>query len=301
MWLASEMAAFAQVAELGSFTAAARALGVPKVAVSRAIASLERRVGARLLARTTRRVALTTAGMALRPHCQRLLVEVDAVRARSAPRDGAGLRLRVLVDAGYGRLLVNPLVPRFMEHYPTIELQVRIGATVPERAGEDWDVLVCNGAIAGRALVHTPLGRLPQWLWATPAYLRQHGRPRQPADLAAHVLLRAATDLDGPDLLRLAGSDAEQSVRLRTGLRVNDPALVHATVAAGLGIGVLPEFLCRQGQAQGKLERVLPGWAVQEPLAPAALHAPEAPAAVAIRHFLEFLLANMVPVLSAPG
>lgn len=301
MWLASEMAAFAQVAELGSFTAAARALGVPKVAVSRAIASLERRVGARLLTRTTRRVALTTAGLALRPHCQRLLVEVDAVRARSAPRGGAGQRLRVLVDAGYGRLLVGPLVPRFLEHYREIDLQVQLSATLPEQAGEDWDVLVCNGGRAGAALVRTPLGSLPQWLWATPAYLREHGRPRQPADLAAHTLLRAAESLTGPDLLRLAGPHGEQSVRLRTGLRVNDPALVHTSAAAGLGIGVLPEFLCRQGQAQGKLERVLPEWAVQEPLAPAALHAPDAPAAAAIRLFLEFLLANMVPALSRPA
>src|ERR1039457_5947164 len=82
MWLASEMAAFAHVAELKSFTAAARELGVPKAAVSRAILSLERRLGTRLLTRTTRRVALTPAGALLRPHSQRLLAEVDAVSAR---------------------------------------------------------------------------------------------------------------------------------------------------------------------------------------------------------------------------
>ena len=86
MWLASEMAAFAHVSELKSFTAAARALGVPKVAVSRAILSLERRLGTRLLTRTTRRVGLTPAGALLRPHSQRLLAEVEAVRARFAGR-----------------------------------------------------------------------------------------------------------------------------------------------------------------------------------------------------------------------
>src|ERR1700689_3697577 len=102
MWLASEMAAFAHVAELGSFTAAARALGVPKVAVSRAIASLERRLGTRLLTRTTRRVALTAAGVLLQPHCQRLLHEVDAVRTRFARAAGGAQRLRIRVAAGYG-------------------------------------------------------------------------------------------------------------------------------------------------------------------------------------------------------
>jgi len=94
MWLASEMAAFAHVVELGSFTAAARALDVPKVAVSRAVASLERRLGTRLLTRTTRRLALTPAGTLLQPHCRRLLQEVEAARARFAALSGPQ-RLRV--------------------------------------------------------------------------------------------------------------------------------------------------------------------------------------------------------------
>src|ERR1700734_1713589 len=115
MWLASEMAAFAHVCELKSFTAAARALGVPKVAVSRAILSLERRLGTRLLTRTTRRVALTPAGALLRADHER--------------------RLRVIVDPGYGRLLVTPLIPRFLEHYPTIELQVVVVDTLPQGPG----------------------------------------------------------------------------------------------------------------------------------------------------------------------
>jgi DNA-binding transcriptional LysR family regulator len=98
MWLASEMAAFAHVSELKSFTAAAHALGVPKVAVSRAILSLERRLGTRLLIRTTRRVSLTPAGALLLPHSQRLLAEVEAVRARFAPTAADMRRLRVMVD-----------------------------------------------------------------------------------------------------------------------------------------------------------------------------------------------------------
>src|ERR1022692_2533057 len=112
MWLASEMAAFAHVAELGSFTAAARALQVPKVAVSRAVASLERRLGSRLLTRTTRRVALTPAGALLPPHCQRLLREVESVRSRFAPLAGR-TRLRVLAAPGYGGWWAHPRAPAF--------------------------------------------------------------------------------------------------------------------------------------------------------------------------------------------
>lgn len=298
MWLASEMAVFAHVAELGSFTAAARALGVPKVAVSRAVASLERRLGSRLLTRTTRRVAVTAAGSLLQPHCQRLLREVESVRSRFAPATGAQ-RLRVLVDAGYGRMLVTPLVPRFLEHYPAIELQVALTDVLPTAAAESWDVLICNDATPQPDLMYIPLGSPPQLLCATPAYLARHGRPRTPGDLNTHTVLRV---LDAQPLALRRGSDARSEtheVRLRPALQVNDPALVHSSTAAGLGIGVLPEFLCRQGLAMGKLERVLPDWSLVQLLQFAAVYAGTSAGSPAIRQFVEFLLANMIPILGA--
>src|SRR5579872_6968670 len=178
MWLASEMAAFAHVCELKSFTAAARALGVPKVAVSRAIASLEKRLGTRLLKRTTRQVSMTSAGALLLPHCERLLTEVEAVRARFAQLPEGSTRLRVLTDAGYGRLLVTPLVPRFLEHYDGFELSVAVAEAWP-RSGE-WDLMICNadgisGAdSSGTPLTETRLGEPALLLCATPAYLTRH-------------------------------------------------------------------------------------------------------------------------------
>jgi DNA-binding transcriptional LysR family regulator len=329
MWLASEMAAFAHVSELKSFTAAAHALGVPKVAVSRAILSLERRLGTRLLIRTTRRVSLTPAGALLLPHSQRLLAEVEAVRARFAPTAADKRRLRVTVDPGYGRLLVTPLIPRFLERYADFELQVSVVDTLPEAPGEDWDLLVCNDtaqhpatyqpgthqpAAQHPALTRTPLGNPPLLLCATPAYLARHGRPKAPAQLADHSVLRALDvpgDEQAPGTLRLRRDGAgrrgsaretdEQQIRLRPALQVNDPALVHASTAASLGIGVLPEFLCRQGLAMGKLERVLPEWAVAAPLQLQAVYAAERAGSPAIRQFVEFLLANMVPVLGNPA
>ena len=322
MWLASEMAAFAHVCELKSFTAAARLLGVPKVAVSRAIVSLERRLGTRLLTRTTRRVSVTPAGELLRPHCQRLLVEVEAVRSQFAPTPGASRRLRLWVDPGYGRLLVTPLVPRFLERYADVALSVTVVDPLPLAASSDWDLTIGNAARnasleareppaarASAGLIATPLGRPLLMLCATPAYLARHGRPRKPADLTAHAVLRVA----GGQTLRLHRSIGEprghsarasppheltQELHLRPALQVDDPSLVHASVAAGLGIGVLPEFLCRQGLAMGKLERVLPEWAPDEPLELQALHLASSTGASVVRQFLEFLLANMIPVLA---
>jgi DNA-binding transcriptional LysR family regulator len=297
MWLASEMAAFAHVTELGSFTAAARALGVPKVAVSRAIASLERRLGARLLTRTTRRVALTPAGALLQPFCQRLLLEVDGVRTRFARVDAGVQRLRLRVDAGYGRALVNPLVPRFLERFAELALQVEIQDAPPAAVSADWDLLIRAGAQDAPELATTTLASLPLLLWATPAYLQRHGRPRQPADLGRHLLLQAQPAQEAGGTVRLQCAADTQTVPARTGLRVSDPALVHSCAAAGLGIGVLPEFLCRAGEARGRIERVLAGWSVQPALQLRAFYGREAAAAVPIRQFLEFLLANLVPVV----
>lgn len=297
MWLASEMAAFAHVAELGSFTAAARALGVPKVAVSRAIASLERRLGRPLLARTTRRVALTPAGALLQPHCRRLLHEVETVRSQFLPSTAAQ-PVRVLVDAGYGRLLITPLVPRFLEHFPTIELQVSMTDTHPVGPRDEWDVFICNHPQPLPGLVRTELGSPPLLLCATPAYLSKHGRPRSPGDLNAHSVLRAV-DASETAALHLQRGYEEHLIRLRPVLQVSDPALVHSSMAAGLGIGVLPEFLCRQGLAAGKIERLLPDWSVIPALELAAVYAESNAGSTAIRQFIEFLLANMVPILAA--
>jgi DNA-binding transcriptional LysR family regulator len=335
MWLASEMAAFAHICELKSFTAAARALGVPKVAVSRAILSLERRLGTRLLNRTTRVVRLTPAGALLHPHAARLLAEVESVRARFAPDATLQRRLRLIVDPGYGRLLVTPLIPRFLERHGNVELQVAVIDTLPVTGGADWDLLVCNAVAPLPSpspsllpstpqsmcpLTRTPLGSPPLLLCATPAYLARHGRPRTPAQLRDYSVLRVLDDATHggtsaeslPVTLDLrrekpaskrSGRDVElQQLRLRPALQVNDPALVHASTAAGLGIGVLPEFLCRQGLAMGKLERVLPEWSVAEPLQLQAVYAADRNASPVLRQFVEFLLANMVPVLSAaPG
>lgn len=128
IWSPSHMAVFAKVVDLNGFSAAARALRVPKAAVSRAIAELEAELGLRLMQRTTRRLSLTPAGEQLLPHCRAILAAADTVRERAAElaKSHAGA-LRVLADGTYGRVLLAPLVPRFMERFPDIPLEVDLG------------------------------------------------------------------------------------------------------------------------------------------------------------------------------
>jgi DNA-binding transcriptional LysR family regulator len=173
---------------------------------------------------------------------------------------------------------------------------------LPEAESKDWDLLICNGAPERADLVSTALGSPPLLLCATPAYLTRHGRPRNPSDLSQHSVLRTVPmgEASGSaPILLLRRQAEEQPIRLRPALQVNDPALVHSSTAAGLGIGVLPEFLCRQGLAMGKLERVLAEWSVSVPLQLQAIYPSELAGSAAIRQFIEFLLANLVPVLGS--
>ena len=294
MWLPSELVAFAQVVELGSFTAAARAVGVPKVAVSRAVQSLEKRVGTRLLTRTTRRVALTDAGRALLPLAARIAAETAAARRIMAPLTEDRRTLRVLADPAYGRLLLSPLLPRFMERFPDIPLEVEMAQTLPQEPGEHWDVLFQNGPPQREGLVGTPLGRPLVILCATPAYLRAHPPLTQPADLAHHAVLvpgQLVTEL------RLHRGRTQAQIALTPRLVVTDPAVVHAATAAGAGIGVVPEFLCRIGLSMNKLERVLPDWQVADLLELHAVSDLRRAGLPAVKALVEFFVANMVPVL----
>jgi DNA-binding transcriptional LysR family regulator len=296
MWLASEMSAFAQVVDLGSFTAAARAVGVPKVAISRVIRSLEARVGAKLLTRTTRRIALTPAGVALLPYCQRVAAEVQSARGVMAPMAGSRKGVRVLADPSYGRLLLSPLLPRFLESFPDIPLEVEMSGTLPDSPGEQWDVLIQNGPPRAEGLSGSSLGKPPVILCAAPNYLKSHKAPEQPADLQQHVLLIPAAETVTELRLQRGGKQQAQ-IPVKPRLVVNDPAVIHAATAAGTGIGVLPEFLCRQGIAMGKLIRVLPDWTAADVLdlhAVCDLRRARNKSVVAL---IEFLVANMVPVL----
>jgi DNA-binding transcriptional LysR family regulator len=292
--IADEMAVFARVVELNGFTAAARKLQVPKVRVSRAVAALEKALGARLLERTTRRIALTTAGRSILAHCQRVALEVEAARAALQPV-GEGAHLRVAIDQGFGRLLVAPLVPRFLESFPQITLRIINAEEAADGTGFDIE-LRSDGRVA-EGEIATTLGKPPMILCASPAYLAGKPLPQSPSELAQHALLWAGSATDGA--LKLAKGGGAVAVPGTPRLVAQDLTALHAAVAAGLGIGALPEFLCRNGLAMKRLVRLLPDWEVAGQVALTAVSPADRAADPAVRSFVEFLGAHVVPALAA--
>lgn len=288
------MAVFARVVEHNGFTAAARKLGVPKVRVSRSVAALERALGARLLERTTRRIALTIAGKAILAHCQRVALEVEAARSALQPV-AEGSTLRVAIDQGFGRLLVAPLVPRFLESFPQIQLRIINAEDIHSQ--EDFDVELRSDGRLAEGEVATSLGKPPMILCAAPSYLAGKPLPQSPSELAQHALLWAASRPDG--LLRLAkASGGSVTVPGAPRLVAQDLSALHGAVAAGLGIGALPEFLCRNGLAMKRLVRLLPDWEVADRVELTAVTPGERAGDPAVRSFIDYLRAHVVPALA---
>jgi DNA-binding transcriptional LysR family regulator len=291
--IADDMAVFARVVECNGFTAAARVLKVPKVRISRSVAALERAVGVRLLERTTRRISLTAPGRLILAHCQRVALEMEAARAALQPVS-AGAALRVAIDQGFGRLLVAPLVPRFLERFPQVTLRLINAEEVQEGAAFDVE-LRSDGRIAEGETAST-LGTPPMILCAAPNYLAGKALPHSPSDLAQHAMLWAAA---GPNAaLRLAKNGGAVTVPGTPRLVAQDLTALHAAVAAGLGIGALPEFLCRNGLAMKRLVRLLPDWEVADPVELTAVSPAGRAADPAVRSFVEFLQANVIPALA---
>jgi len=291
--IADDMAIFAKVVEMNGFTAAARVLQVPKVRVSRSVAQLERALGVRLLERTTRRIALTAAGRSILAHCQRVALEAEAARAALIPV-AAGAVLRVSMDQAYGRLLVAPLVPRFLERFPEVTLRLVNAGEEGEAGGFDVE-LRSDGRLA-EGEVASSLGTPPMILCAAPTYLVGKLVPQAPSDLGVHALLWSTPD--AMPALRLAKDGGTVSIACTPRLTSEDPQALHSAVAAGLGIGVLPEFLCRNGLAMKRLIRVLPDWQVADKVELTAVSPSARATEPAVRSFVEFLAANIVPVLA---
>lgn len=291
--IADEMAVFARVVEQNGFTAAARKLGVPKVRVSRAVAQLERVLGARLLERTTRRIALTASGKSILAHCQRVAIEVEAARAALQPV-AEGAQLRVAIDQGFGRLLVGPLVPRFLERFPQVTLRLINAEDVA--GGAEFDVELRSDGRVAEGETASSLGTPPMILCAAPNYLAGKTLPQSPSELGQHALLWAGNAAGAQ--LRLAKDGGAVSVPGTPRLVAQDLAALHAAVAAGLGIGALPEFMCRNGLAMKRLVRLLPDWEVADPVELTAVSPVARAVEPAVRSFIDFLAANIVPALA---
>ena len=185
-----EMLVFVTVAEQGSLSAAARALGLTPSAVSRIIVRTEQRLGARLLLRTTRALTFTAEGEAYMRGARRILADLAEVEEAIADQGVPRGRLRVSAALGHGRMTIVPLVAAFIARYPNITVDLSLGDEVVDILGGQADVAVRFGHLPDSPLTARRIGETGQVVVASPAYLKRHGTPQQPEDLLQHNCLR---------------------------------------------------------------------------------------------------------------
>ncbi|MCS6778169.1 MAG: LysR family transcriptional regulator [Geminicoccaceae bacterium] len=252
--------AFAAVAETGSFTAAAARFGCARALVSKRVAALERVLGARLLARTTRRVGLTAEGAALLPRAKRILADYrDALDDVAQRRGEPSGRLRLSAPMSFAIRHLGPLLAAFAEQFPALKLEVVLGDQFVDLVRDGFDLALRIGNLPDSSLIARQLAPVRIVACAAPAYLARRGAPREPADLAHHRCLHYGYLATG-QRWHLECGDRRESVAVGDDLVANNGDLLAAAAEAGAGIALLPTFIVGDALRAGRLVRVLDGW-----------------------------------------
>ena len=264
----AELRAFAAVAEAASFSRAARRLGVSPSALSQTLRGLEERLGVRLLNRTTRSVTPTEAGERLLDRLRPLFAEFDqAVQEVNRFRDAPAGRLRINVPRFAATHLVGPMLGRFQNAHPGVELEVVVDDTITDIVAGRFDAGIRLGETLERDMVAVPLtGVLELAAVATPEYFAEHGVPESPADLHRHRCLRFRWP-GGGDLYRWEFEKGGREVALAVDgpLVVNDAALMLQAALGGVGIAYLLDRQAQTDIEAGRLQRVLRDWSPRFP------------------------------------
>ncbi|MGE3678142.1 MAG: LysR family transcriptional regulator, partial [Burkholderiales bacterium] len=256
------MSVFARVVSAGSFSAAARDLGVSTAVVSRRVAALEARLGIRLLHRTTRRIALTDEGATFHESVLRILREVEeaeaAASAGSAQPRGV---LKVAMPASFGHRHIAPLIPVFAQRYPEVELALQLSDRPVAIVEEGFDLGIRIAELADSSLAARKLAPNRRVVCASPAYLERHGAPRTPAELTRHNCLIPNWEHDFSmswDYREPSGKSG--SVRVRGRYACDNWEVLRDWALAGLGIALKSTWDVRSQLEDGSLVPVLPGY-----------------------------------------
>lgn len=285
-----------RVAQAGSFRGAAKALGMPKTSVSRKVAELEAHLGVQLLQRSTRRVALTDAGVAYVEAAQAAITALEAAEGAVSrqQREPQG-RVRITAPAPLGQSVLTALIAEFLLAHPKVEVQLHLTYRLVDLLTERFDIALRFGALPDSSLVAIPIGGAEALIVASPRYLAAHGTPKVPADLAAHECL-----LFGSDNLTLRGSWTLLSGRRKTNVQVrgrfatDDLLALRAAAVNGLGIARLPKPTVAEDVQSGALVPLLSNYtSAATPLQ--LVHAGGRFVPARTRALIDFLVARLAP------
>ncbi|PXA92386.1 LysR family transcriptional regulator [Nostoc sp. 3335mG] len=285
---ASEMEVFATIVERGSFSAAARLLGLTPSAISRVVSRLEGRLGVRLLSRTTRALALTPEGEAYHRSALRILRDLDETERSLADQAAPRGRLRVSATLGHSRKVIIPLIPEFLERYPGIQLDLSLTDTIIDLIEQRADVAIRIGPLLDSPLMARRLAESTRTVVASPAYLARHGVPQVPEDLLDHNCLGFNFRRAEPRWAFRRG-DETFLLAVRGNIEVNSGEAMVQLVHAGMGIARVGSFHVAEDIAAGRLVALLEEYNPRDVETIHALFAGGATLPARVRVFVDYL------------
>lgn len=285
---------FVAVARYGSFARAAEKLGLSRAMVSKHVQALEKRLATRLIHRTTRQLSVTEAGRAFQLHAERILADLAQAEGQAASEtDRPHGTLRITAPVSFGVSHVAPALAAFLLDHADLRADLSLNDRVVDLVEEGFDLAIRIGRLPDSTLIARRLAPARLAVIASPEYLKRRGIPLVPADLAQHECLGYAYAATR-DEWRFTGPEGGMGIAVQGRLRANNGDALREAVLAGLGIAMLPTFLCGAEIRTGRLVCLLGTWRPQD-IYVNAVHPPGRPVAAKIRRFVDFLAARFGP------
>jgi DNA-binding transcriptional LysR family regulator len=284
------MEMFVKVVECGSFTAAAEVSNVSPTMVAKHIRMIEKRLGARLLHRTTRRQHLTEVGKLYYERCKQALAEVElaeasALELQANPR---GL-VRLVAPVSFGNQNLVPVLVDYLSRYPDVNVELTLDNRAPDLINEGYELGIHIGEVNATELVARPLQPYRRILAASPSYLAQHGQPEHPGELKNHSCL-GLSYWRHHDHWHLIGPQAEiHEVAVKGRFSANQGSALRTAALLGAGIVLQPEMLLANDIAASRLIHVLPEWSFK-PTPMYLIYAQDARPSAKLRSLIDFLI-----------
>jgi DNA-binding transcriptional LysR family regulator len=285
------MRVFAQVVTHGGFTAAARAIGLSRSAVSKHVMDLEAALGVQLLRRTTRQTNATEAGLAYFERCQTILAEIEEAElaisdSQQAPRG----QLRINAPMSFGTMLLSDAIADFMQRYREVQIQVILNDRFVDPIAEGFDITIRIAELEDSSLIARRIMPARRVLCASPAYLRRRGAPMAPDDLRRHDCLHYGYLATGAQW-KLTGGGEDHWVPVGATLCANNAEVLRDAALKHRGIALLPTFVAARELEEGRLATVLEGFE-PPPIGVYALYPPSRYLSAKVRAFVDFLVSR---------
>jgi DNA-binding transcriptional LysR family regulator len=283
----NRLAIFVALVRAGSFTAAAEQLGMTKAMVSQHLLKLERELGVTLIVRSTRRMALTEAGVTFHADCVQLLEQAQSAIERIGDRRNTPRgTLRLTTTTDYGMAVIAPALAEFRRLHPQLQVDLVINDQVSDLIAERFDLAIRIGWLRDSSLRAARLGSFRQLVMATPGHIAEHGLPRRPEELATHPWIAMST-LVAPLRWTFTRGGTRRTVRMTQAMQANNAAAIRALVLSGAGVSVLPDYLVQDDVQPGSLQVLLAQYRLPEGGIYAVYPDPQPPAKV--RAFIDFM------------